>query len=176
MAKLDHICVDIETLSTQTNAVIVSVAAVKFNLVSDEQETFSVNINPFGSKALGLHICKETIDWWKEQKPNAAKAWQTSQIGLEKALTKFNEFCGQSNSTHYWSLGTDFDFPILKSSFQAVDMKEPWKYYNLHDMRTAYYLAGLDTRTLDRIGVYHNSVDDCLTQISWLKVALGIKI
>lgn len=172
---LNHICVDIETLSTRSNAVIVTIAAVKFNFISNETETFCVNVNPVEGKKLGLHISKETLDWWRLQKPEACKAWQTCRLGLSEALTNFDTFCGSDKNTHYWSLGTNFDFPILESSYFALNRKEQWRYWNLHDMRTAFYLAGLDTKQEERVGVYHDALSDCLTQIKWLKKALGTK-
>lgn len=172
---LDHICVDIETLSTRSNAVIVTIAAIKFNFTSDETETFCVNVNPVHGKELGLHISKETLNWWRSQKPEACKAWQTSPIGLAEALDSFNEFCGSDKNTHYWSNSINFDFPILESSYFVLNKEHSWRYWNLHDMRTAYYLAGLDTKLEERIGVYHDALSDCLTQIKWLKKALGTK-
>lgn len=175
ITPLEHICVDLETLSTRSNAVIVTIAAVKFNFVNDKTDEFCVNINPLESKALGLHISKETLDWWRVQKPEATKAWMNSQIGLSEALDEFDAFCGNAKYTNFWSQGINFDFPIMESSYHALARKEPYKYWNLHDMRTAFYLAGMDTKLEDRVGTYHNAIDDCLTQISWLKKALGTK-
>lgn len=172
---LDHICIDLETLSTRSNAVIVTIAAVKFNFTSDKTETLCVNVNPIEGKQLGLHISKETLDWWRVQKPEACRAWQTSRMGLSEALDELDVFCGDAKHTHFWSQGINFDFPILESSYDVLGRQEPWKFWNLHDMRTAFYLAGMDTKTEDRIGTYHNAIDDCLTQIMWLKKALGSK-
>lgn len=175
MHELNHICTDLETLSTRSNAVIVTIAAVRFNFSSDKVETFCVNVNPREGKELGLHICLETLEWWRQQKPEAVKAWQHSQYGVSEALDMYSEFCGDDKNTSHWCLGTNFDFPILESSYQAVEKKEPWMHWNLHDMRTAFYLAGLDTFKEERVGTYHNAIDDCLTQIKWLKTALGVK-
>lgn len=169
----NHTCIDIETLSTQSNAVIVSIAAVKFNFNTEEIETFCVDINPKESKELGLHVSKDTLDWWRQQKPEVVKSWIKSNTGISDALSQFLEFCPPSNTMRYWCLGNNFDFPIMESSFRATNKVAPWKYYNLSDMRTAYYLAGLSTSKEERVGLYHNALDDCLTQIKWLRKALG---
>lgn len=174
MPEFNHICVDVETLSTKPNAIIVTIAAVKFNLNSDNIETFSVNINPRSSKNFGLHISQDTLDWWRKQNPEAVNAWQHSQIGLEDGLDQFSAFCNTSDML-YWSNGTHFDFPILESSYDATNKKVPWKYWNVHELRTAYLLGDLDPKKEERVGVYHNAVDDCLTQIKNLKKALGVK-
>lgn len=169
--KFAHICIDLETLSTRNSAVIVTIAAVKFNFNSDDMETFSVNINPRDSKSYGLHICPDTMEWWKTQPKEAVRAWQHSQISLIKGLDAFTEFCGYSKHTNFWSNGDWFDFPKLEESYIVTGKKAeiPYKYWNVHDMRTAYYLSGFDTKNAPRIGQYHSGLDDCLTQISWLK-------
>ena len=172
---LDHICIDLETLSTRSNAVIVTIAAVKFNFLGDTVEKFCINVNPREGKLLGLHISKETLDWWRLQRPEATKAWMTSQVGLGDALDQLDAFCGPSKHTMYYSQGINFDFPILESSYEVLERQSPWKFWNLRDTRTIYWLAGLDTKTEPRIGTYHNAIDDCLTQIAWLKKSLGSK-
>lgn len=165
--------VDLETLSTKPNAVIVTIAAVKFKFDSDETEDFEVNINPTDSKSYGLDISLETLNWWRKQKPEAVKAWQHSRISLKDALNQFVDFCGTDKNTLFYSQGINFDYPILESSFQAVEMKEIWKYWNLRDTRTIYWLAGLDTKNEKRVGNYHNALSDCHNQIIWLKKSLG---
>jgi len=169
----ENICVDLETLSTRSNAVIVTLAAVRFDLKTDEQEIFCVNINPVEGKKLGLHISQDTLDWWMKQPPEAVKAWQHSRIGITEALTQFNEWCGETKDTNFWCNGTNFDFPVLESSYEVVDMKEPWRYFNLMDMRTIYKVAKLDFKKFPRVGQHHNAVDDCRTQIAALKACMG---
>lgn len=173
MPDFAHIMVDIETLSTRANAVIVTIAGVKFNLGSDETENFCVNINPREGRKLGLHISPETLTWWREQKPEATQAWMHSQVGLTEALEQFSQFAGTSETMKYWCNGTNFDYPIMDSSYTAVGMTPPWKWWNMCDARTAFFLGGLNTFKEKRVGQYHNAIDDCLTQIAWLKKAIG---
>ena len=172
---MNNICVDIEGLSAQSNAVIVTIAAVKFNFINDDMEKFVVNLNPYEGKKLGMHISKDTLDWWRAQKPQAVAAWQHSQLTLKDALEQFKTFCGDSSETLFYSQGINYDFPVLETSFRAIGEDSPCIYYNLRDMRTAYWLAEFNTRNSPRIGEYHNALDDCLTQICWLKTALGAK-
>ena len=106
-------------------------------------------------------------------KPEAVKSWQHSRTGLLDALTQLKDFCGGNSDTIFYSQCINFDFPILESSFRAVEMKEFWKYWNLRDTRTIYWLAGLDTKNEKRVGDYHNALSDCHSQILWLKKSLG---
>jgi hypothetical protein len=171
---LDWVMTDIETLSTASNAVIVTIASVKFSLKTDNIEIFWINIDPKSSKSYGLDIDGETLNWWKRQPPEAMHSWMHSKITLPDAIDQFTEFYGTNKDQLHFCNGTNFDFPILESSYKAVGKKEPYKYWNQRDARTLYWAANLDVRNEPRIGTYHNAMDDCLTQISWLKKALGV--
>ena len=171
MPKLDHICVSIETLSTQPDAAIVTIAAVKFSLTEKESESFVVNINPISSKESGLRISKDSLDWWKSQKPEDICLWQNSQTDLVEALEEFTTFCGNTKHTNFWSIRSRFDFPILESSFRAASMKNI--FWNIRDLGTAYYLAGLSSVPENRHSENRNPINDCQNSISWLRKALG---
>jgi len=171
---LDHRMTDIEVLSEETNAVIVSIACVKFSMKTSYTESFCVNINPASSKALGLHISKDTLNWWKKQKPEALKSWMHSRINLPDALDQFIEFCGTYKNTIHWAQGIAFDFPILDSSLKVCGKTPPWKYWNVYDARTANYLGAVNPFDEPRVGQYHSALDDCYTQIQNLKKAIGI--
>jgi hypothetical protein len=173
VSELNHTMIDIETLSTTPTSVIVTLAAVKFSFSSDATESFCVNINPRESKHLGLDISIETLDWWRKQKPEATKSWQHSQIDLSSALDMFDVFCGIDSQQKYWAQGSYFDMPIIESSYRILGRKVPWKYYNVYDTRTIFYVADLDVKTAQRVGEYHSAIDDCRTQIAWLKKSLG---
>jgi len=175
MSDLNWVMTDIETLSTASNAVIVTIASVKFSMASDNIETFCVNINPRSSKEVGLHIDIDTLNWWKSQKPDVMQTWMHSQIDLPAALDQFTEFFGTDKNTLHFCNGLSFDFPILDSSYRATGRKAPGNYWNQRDARTIYWAAGLDPRNEPRVGNYHSAIDDCLTQIQNLKKAMGTK-
>lgn len=169
-----NIMLDIETLGTAANSIILSLAAVKFEFGSDKTEVYSVNIDPKTSKKYGMISNPATIQWWKEQKPEALKAFMTNQISIEEALDGFTEFVGPKwKDTVFWANGISFDAPILDWSYNATGRTPPWKYWNQRDARTIYALCDINMKTYPRIGTYHNAVDDCLTQIAALKEALA---
>ena len=171
MAKLDHICVSIETLSTQPDAAIVTLAAVKFSLTHVGVESFVVNINPISSKNAGLRISRDTLDWWRTQRPDDINMWQQSSTNLNEALENFTNFCGNTSDINFWSIRSRFDFPILESSFRATDMKNI--FWNIRDLGTAYYLAGLNSVPENRHEKDRDPINDCLNSILWLRKALG---
>ena len=129
--------VDIETLGTSPTSSILAIAAVKFEFGSDATEKFSVNIDPKSSKAFGMTVDQDTVNWWKEQKPEALKAFMANQTDIESALDSFLEFIGpKTNHMVFWANGSTFDFPIIENSLKATGRQIPWKYWNIRDART----------------------------------------
>lgn len=173
MSDLDHTMFDLETLSTRSNAVIVTLAAVKFSFDHSETESFCMNINPQGQKELGLVISADTVKWWRESNPEAAKQWMHSQHDLAEVLDAYDKFTERKANMWHWMNGMNFDAPILENAYLTLNREVPWKYWNLRDSRTVVALAGIDIRKEPRVGLYHNAIDDCLTQIAHLKKALG---
>lgn len=171
---MKSIMFDIETLGTSANSIILSIAAVKFEFGSNSTEIYSANIDPRSSKQYGMVSNQTTINWWKDQRPEALKALMTNQISLDDALDGFTEFVGPEwKDTIFYCQGASFDYPILQWSYDATGRTAPWKYWNQRCSRTILSVCDIDMRTYPRIGTYHNAVDDCLTQIAALKDALA---
>ena len=79
-----HIVVDLETLSTHSNACIVSIGAC---LVENLEitDTFYINVNGVEGRQAGLHVEPETIKWWEEQSKEARDLLKESR-GWKKIL------------------------------------------------------------------------------------------
>ena len=73
---LEQIMVDLETISTANNAVIVSIGATRFTLHEGIIDKFSINVDPFDAKKYGLHIDPDTIAWWKKQPKEVSDLWR----------------------------------------------------------------------------------------------------
>lgn len=171
--EFKHCMVDLETLSTDTSAVIVTIAAVKFNFESDEIETFTVNVDPKSSLKYGMTISQDTLDWWKRQDRAAVDAWKQNPVSINDAVEQFNNFLGDATYTKMWAQGIDLDFPVLRYSLKKVGAEIKWKYWNQCDSRTVFTIANFNTKKATRVGQYHNAIDDCRTQIAWLKQILS---
>lgn len=170
---LSQIMVDVETLSTHPNAVIIQIAAIKFEFSSDMTEQFIMNSSIKSSTDLGLHVDTSTIEWWKSQPTSTLKSVTTGAVPIQDVMSKFVEFVGNPKDIVFWCNGMNFDFPIIESTCRALNIKTPWRYYNLRDARTVYAICNLDWKNYPRIGSYHNGLDDCLTQIKALKECLS---
>ena len=129
------VMLDLETLSTQKNAVIVSISAVKFSLAEGITEKFKINVDPFSGKKLGLHIDPDTIAWWQKQDKAASDAWKINPETLQDALASFKKWYG-TKSLPTWANSPSFQCMILQSSFSAIGQGTPWNFYDECCFRT----------------------------------------
>lgn len=66
------VMIDIETLSTKSNAAIVSIGAIKFNRhgdlpLLDAMNQFYVRVSRESCETCGMHVDPQTIEWWNNQ-------------------------------------------------------------------------------------------------------------
>jgi hypothetical protein len=170
--KFIDIMVDLETLSTASNAVMLSIGAVAFSAQSNELGPEYHNIVSLTSGlSYGLQQSEDTIVWWNKQSPAARKtllASEKSKVDLKKSMEDFNKWLSQFDlaKLRVWGNGSDFDNVILKSSYDATGVRMPWKFYNNRCYRTIKSLY--KEVELAREGVYHNALDDAKTQAKHL--------
>jgi len=160
-----HCMLDIETLSTRPDAAIVSIGAVHFSFKHGILEEFKVNIDAKSCKDFGLHIEKDTLDWWSRQPKAARQAWMTNPVPLDEGLNKFSEFFGRNNKRLVWCNGASFDYPILRFGYFMIKGEMPWKYYNEMDLRTINQM--FNVRNADvRAGSegHHDALEDAKAQ------------
>lgn len=164
-----QVMLDIETLSTKSNAVIVSIGACKFAAEKGViLDTFKVNVSPIDCKKYGLHISKSTMDFWMKQSPEARKCWQVDPKPLKEALELFNDWYG-NKSINTYSKGTVFDIGILENAYSAVGLNPPWKPFQICDYRTLLTVLKLDDKSSKKGGTtYHDALDDAVNQAEFL--------
>lgn len=160
------ICVDLETYDNICTAAIASIGAVKFNIATREvYDSFYVTVDPKSCKEYGLTFSKETIDWWKQQAPEARAALRENNISLLDALTQFIEWYNSDKIGKVGCWGM-FDVPVLDHAFRKVGLSSPWKFWNTAEMRT---IADLLNVKIDRKhGTHHNALDDAKCQAEFM--------
>jgi len=161
MAK--HIMIDFETLSTNPNAAVLSLGAVAFTRLGLTDEEFYVNIDGEDCKRLGLHESASTVAWWAKQSQEAKDALEVDKQTLLDAMSKFSAWVRQVGGTHVWGNGADFDNPILKSCYEAIEADTPFKPYNGRCYRTIKSIPNTP-KMQRRIGTHHNALDDAKSQ------------
>lgn len=171
---MEDISFDLETFGTKTNSHIVSIAAVKFDLTSDEiGEQFIRKIN-IKKEQKGRVIDPGTIVWWLQQSdeartallPNGEKVYELFEALRELYRWLIND----TTAYKVWGNGATFDISLLESAFETIGQadKIPWKFWDIRDLRTIIDVAGrikgFDKRNMMREGTHHSAMDDAIHQ------------
>ncbi len=165
---MKDLMIDLETLGTGSDAVIVQIGACYFDRHTAEiGRTFRVNIHPESCQDEGLAIDGDTVMFWMD---NADKAtWRNApRSGLVEALDMFSMFVGTSAIRTAWA-SAGFDFPILASAYRACDMRNPIRYRMVRDLRTLADLAGNPLATSLQQNA-HDAMADCLYQVEYASI------
>lgn len=179
-----NVMVDIETLSTRPNAMVLSIGAVLFDetYVSDG----SVLIT-FGSSALkeqkrlGRDIDPDTVMWWMGQGHQARDALtaQGDVVGLKEGLLGFEQYLhiaghGSAKNLTLWSMGSDFDLVILRTLYEDAGLLCPFTHRQTACHRTLRHLYPHVTVEKPATFIAHNAMHDAVQQARLASKILGI--
>ena len=178
---LPDVMVDLESLATTADAVIVSIGAVKFDVSTEEigDEGFYALVE-MEHQARERRISQQTLQWWMGKDMEAARSVFDKSLErqhLEEVLESFQDWfwdhepSAQRQATlqrnrRIWSNGANFDEPILSHAYTQYGMEIPWSFWNVKCFRTWKDLpgAGLVVKAVQREGTHHNALDDALHQ------------
>jgi hypothetical protein len=158
--------IDLETLGTRPGDTILSIGAVWFTPEGKEKSTFYCTINQESSRAAGFRAQKSTIEWWQKQSPEARAAAFKGELSVESALKQFAMWLPPGESNLIYGNGANFDNTLLAAAYRAVKQDVPWKFWNDRCYRTIS--AMFQTARVERVGTYHNALDDARTQVQRL--------
>lgn len=160
---------DMETLATTPDAVILTVGAIRFDphTISPSHADLYLRINVDEQLALGRQVNNDTIDWWGKQDPlvRDEALSDDNRVSLDHFTSQLNKFLvGVDN---IWAQGPVFDIVMLENLYRQLGKPVPWNYWQIRDSRTLFGTHG-DPREKGRTG-HHNALDDCKYQ------ALGVQ-
>lgn len=163
------IMIDLETLHTTADAVILSIGAVRFDLEADAvfagaDDVFYI---PVAIDGQGRAISASTLAWWMDQTKDAQRVFtDPTMVALETALYYFEEWLDRTPGAEptVWSNGADFDLPMLNHAFKQLELPPPWKPYAGRCYRTYKNLPGARAVKVEREGEHHNALDDAVYQ------------
>lgn len=162
-----NVMIDLETLGTSNNAVILSIGATKF-FETEIIDAFHVGITPESCQDAGLKIDAATVSWWMApERDEARKALMAlPKVDLFDALDGFAQWYGPE-SMPTWGNGATFDNVVLRNAFAAVNLTCPWKFWDDRCYRTMKnHAPGI---TLARVGTHHDARDDAIYQTKHLQ-------
>ena len=170
MTEFKHIMLDLETMGNRSNSVIVSIAAVPFDLESGEisNNHFYERVDFQSCLDVGLKVQASTILWWMEQNEEARKEICKPAETIQLVLMKLDAFLSNYKNFEIWGNGARFDMGLLQDAYHACGFnKLPWKFRNERDVRTLVSLAPHIKEQTKNVGVAHHPTHDCLNQIQY---------
>jgi hypothetical protein len=155
---------DLETLSTRSEATILTFGAIKFSPYNQEQLTDGIyhRINVDEQLALGSNVDENTIAWWGKQADDVREEAMSpeNRISLEEFTQNLNRFVvGVDN---IWAQGPVFDIVILENLYRRLEKPVPWQFWQIRDSRTLLSSLG-DPRDKNKAGL-HNALEDAVSQ------------
>tara|TARA_B100001059_G_scaffold5659_2_gene4768 strand:+ start:10358 stop:10894 length:537 start_codon:yes stop_codon:yes gene_type:complete len=173
---MTDVMIDLETMSTEPNAVVLTIGAVKFNRRGpkkslDKLDQFYRRIKIKSCLEAGLHISSETKEWWEMQGDEARYEAFThkDRVLLVQALKEFSVWFRGARCI--WSHGATFDCVILEQAYKACDIPCPWMFWAARDTRTLFDLAGIRIKDFP-IKVEHHALYDAFRQVLATKASI----
>ena len=180
MYKMTDVMLDLETLSTKNNAIILVIGAIKFNREDKWGDNFTVDniskskkfykrIKIRSCEEIGLDRDKSTEEWWEKQNDcvrEEAFGYEKERIDIKDALLKFSKWFGKSRCI--WGNGSIFDITIITEAYNRCGIEVPWKFYNVRDVRTILDINNVRLSEFNN-SAKHNALYDCFYQVKALQ-------
>lgn len=170
---MNHLMIDLETLGTDRDSVVLSIGAVEFDLLKGEQgNSFKVNIDIQSSLEAGLKINGDTLKWWLTQRPEILSRSLYGYVVLEEALKNLTNFIINNDIAYVWGNSASFDLGLLKDCYSKFNMEVPWSYRGERCYRTMFNMVYIDA---EKPKDAHDPIVDCRYQIDnlikiWSKI------
>jgi len=169
----NHLMIDCETLSLESNAVIATIGAVVFKLDGEVEilDSFYSRLTLNDQTMNGRHISANTFIWWLQQSDEAKNEIYNpllERLDAYHALVSLQDFCIEHSIETIWANGNMADCIWLRSIFKDFDLKYPVTFRNDLDFRTAKVLTETKRPNYKfkwpKSGVKHNALDDAKNQ------------
>jgi len=160
------IMIDIETLSTDKTATIVSIGAVVFDPKAGGDE--------FSNEDKFYTVCDvnqqrlvdvSTVTWWMSQSDAAREVFtDRNAVHITAALQSLKSFIEEVCPDGIWANSPSFDLRILEDAFRQFDISIPWMFWQERDVRTLKNVINKD-RMPEFEGTAHNALADAAHQV-----------
>ena len=159
-----HAMIDLETLSTNPDAVILTVGGVKFNPYNSVEPSqgmyFRVDVD--SQTAIDREVMQDTLEWWAKQPKEISEEalGDKDRISLEDMVKTINKW--SVGVDVFWCQGPLFDYAILQNLYKQLGHPVPWQYWQIRDSRTLFSLVPRDPN--EKREALHNALADCYFQ------------
>lgn len=175
------IMIDLETLGTTPDAVVLSLGAVVFDPYSSVQgPTFYVEFTNFLERQTdqGRTINPNTVLWWMQQNQGAREVFQPRETDVTRCsplfgASAFSAFVKENGCDRVWAKDPDFDVVILRSFFNSINRGEafPFKYNAGRSVRTVMDMPFAKHRASPAVA--HNALADAIQQATDIQGAFA---
>lgn len=166
------VMLDLETLATSPNSVILTFGAIKFDPFDSTKEMsdglyFRINVDE--QIALGRHVDEGTVAWWGTQNEQVREEalGEHDRVSLEDFTKALNKFV--LTADRIWAQGPVFDIVILENLYRMLNKPCPWPYYSIRDSRTLLKALGDDR---EGGALLHNALADAVSQAQAVQSAV----
>ena len=143
-----HVMIDIETLGTEPDCVVLSVGAVKFNPFNNEEPHAKTLWRPCAETQMDNErsVLESTLEWWAKQ-----PAHIQDEAFSENFRMTVTSFMGELNKylvgvDKVWCQGPQFDMVILENLFTQFNHHKGWAFWQIMDCRTIFNMMPVDPR------------------------------
>lgn len=174
MEQMNHLMIDLETLGKGTNAPVVSIGACIFNPDTREISGFKFRASIQIDEALKNRTPDaSTLNWWMGQDDAAKRGIFTTnpdKIGIKEALINLAAFIETHEIAYVWGNGATFDITLLETLYEQYEIKVPWPFWAIRDVRTVVHLASPDVEksSFPFKGTQHDALDDAIHQAKYV--------
>lgn len=169
-----HLMVDLETLSTDPRAVMLSLGAVVFH-AEDIVSTLYIEFDLREQlEVYHRHVEAGTLAWWMKQSSAARTVFSPQHpTKMHDAISQLKDMLQPVDwgSIQVWSNGGAFDIPIIHTACTDVGISPPWIHWNERCYRTMKNLYP-KIKPTPMEGVEHNALNDALYQALHLRKIL----
>lgn len=166
-----ELMIDFETLGTDEDAVVISLGACFFDIENGTLgSTFYMAFEIEDQIKKGRVISPSTLKWWMGQSNAAKKVFHEQAKPTQQVLQTFATWVGSVASVSKvkpWGNGSTFDISIIEHMFRQFQVKAPWLYYNVMDLRTFKRFVANNVK-VEKLGTNHNAVDDAISQAKFV--------
>jgi hypothetical protein len=160
------VMIDIESLHTSPDCVILTIGAVLFDpkgqgiidkieirpTIDDQTEIYDRKIND------------DTIAWWGRQSPEAIEEalGDRDRVSYPDAMAQLHKFCW-NRAKSPWSNGATFDIIVMENAWRQLGMVPPWNFWDIRDTRTLYDVCSVKLKDGGHV-TSHKAVEDAERQ------------
>ena len=161
----NDIMIDIESLDTTPDCVILTIGAVRFDpkgIGVVEKLELRPTIDEQTEK-YGRTISESTLAWWSGQSATAQEEafGDKDRISFKECMEKLYKFCW--NRKAVWSHGAPFDVVVMESAMRNLNIQIPWPFYTVRDTRTLFDITGVSLKDGGHVTT-HRAVEDAERQ------------